>query len=218
MFGAAKALWLGGLAAGFAASVWPQSIYTCIDKNGRRLTSDRPIAECRDRVQHELNPSGTIRREIGPSLTAEERAAREAQERRQAEEQAKVTDEKRRVRALLARYPNPAAHDAERRAAMAQIDTLIRVAEQRIADLATQREKLDTEAEFYHRDPSRYPPTLRRQYDENDKQTDVQRRYIERQNAERQRVNERFDAELAQLRQLWAMQSPVRSPSASGGN
>lgn len=218
VLGMVKALWLGGLAAGFAASAWPQSIYTCIDKNGRRLTSDRPIAECRDRVQHELNPSGTIKREIGPTLTAEERAALEEQERRAAEERAKAAEERRRMRALLARYPNQATHDNERRAVLAQIDSLIRVAEQRIADLAAQRAKLDTEAEFYQRDPSRYPPALRRQYDENDKQVDTQRRFIERQQDEKKRTNERFDAELAQLRQLWAMQSPVRPSSPPARN
>ncbi|OYX12745.1 MAG: DUF4124 domain-containing protein, partial [Acidovorax sp. 32-64-7] len=27
------------------------SIYTCVDRQGRRLTADRPIAECLDREQ-----------------------------------------------------------------------------------------------------------------------------------------------------------------------
>ena len=50
-------------------------IYTCVDRNGRRLTADRPIAECLDREQRELGPSGIVRRQIGPSLTEQERAA-----------------------------------------------------------------------------------------------------------------------------------------------
>src|SRR3989344_1799514 len=50
-------------------------IYTCVDRNGRRLTADRPIPECLDREQRELSPSGITRRQIGPSLTDVERAA-----------------------------------------------------------------------------------------------------------------------------------------------
>ena len=50
-------------------------IYTCVDAKGRKITSDRPIVDCIDREQVELNPSGTVRRKVGPSLTAQERAA-----------------------------------------------------------------------------------------------------------------------------------------------
>ncbi|UUZ72441.1 DUF4124 domain-containing protein [Polaromonas sp. P1(28)-8] len=54
-----------------------QSIYTCVDAKGRKITADRPIAECMDRTQQELTRSGRLRREVGPSLTAQERAAQE---------------------------------------------------------------------------------------------------------------------------------------------
>jgi hypothetical protein len=65
----------GSLAAGLLAPAWAEGIYTCVDAKGRRITSDRPIIECIDREQRELSPSGTVRRKIGPSLTAMERAA-----------------------------------------------------------------------------------------------------------------------------------------------
>ena len=71
----------GGLLAGLCAAVFAQtspnaqSIYTCVDKQGRKLTSDRPIPECIDREQRELGPSGTLRRVIGPTLTQQEREA-----------------------------------------------------------------------------------------------------------------------------------------------
>ena len=46
-----------------------QSIYTCVDSKGRRLTHDRPIPDCIDREQRELNSNGTVKRAIGPTLT-----------------------------------------------------------------------------------------------------------------------------------------------------
>ena len=91
-----------------------QAIFTCVDGKGRHITSDRPIPECLDREQRELNPSGTVKRQIPPSQTAEERAAEEVRQRLAAEDQARIAEEKRRDRALLARYPNRASHDAER--------------------------------------------------------------------------------------------------------
>ena len=56
-----------------AASATAQTagIYTCVDAKGRKITSDRPIADCIDREQVELNPSGTVRRKVGPTLTAQ---------------------------------------------------------------------------------------------------------------------------------------------------
>ena len=85
-------------------------IYTCVDAKGRKITSDRPIVDCIDREQVELNPSGTVRRKVGPSLTAQERAAEEAKEREAAEERARRVEEKRRDHALLVRYPYRSVH------------------------------------------------------------------------------------------------------------
>ena len=56
----------------------PQEVYTCIDKTGRRITADRPIADCVDREQRILDHTGAERRRIGPTLTEHEHAARRA--------------------------------------------------------------------------------------------------------------------------------------------
>ena len=80
----------GLLLSGLLASAAAQSIYSCTDARGNKLTSDRPIAECLDREQKELNPSGSVRRSVAPSLTAVERERIEAQQRKEAEEKARV--------------------------------------------------------------------------------------------------------------------------------
>ncbi|MEK9803169.1 MAG: DUF4124 domain-containing protein, partial [Curvibacter sp.] len=66
------------------AQAVPGGIYTCTDAQGRKLTSDRPIRECADREQLLLNPSGTVRAVIPPTLTGPERAVQEARQRREA--------------------------------------------------------------------------------------------------------------------------------------
>lgn len=179
-------------------------IYSCVDAKGRKLTSDRPIPECADREQRLLNPSGTVRAIVGPTLTGPERAALEARQRREAEERARQAEEKRRERALLVRYPNRTAHDKEREEALTQIGVVRQAALNRVKELERQRKELESELEFYASDPSKVPPSLRRLVEENEKSMAVQQRFIADQDAEMARVNTRFDEELVRLQQLWA--------------
>lgn len=216
---------LGGvLLATLGADVaWAQApqgaaggIYTCVDKNGRRLTADRPIPECLDREQRELSPSGITRRQIGPSLTEHERAAQEAQRRKEAEERARVVEERRRERVLVARYPDKAAHDVERAAAIQLVDDVTSTAEKRIEELKAERKKFDVEMEFYKKDPTKAPMVLRRRIAENDDSMGEQQRFIAGQDQEKRRVHARFDVELAQLRKLWdAQRLPAAATSSS---
>jgi hypothetical protein len=179
-------------------------IYSCTDAQGRRLTADRPIAACVDREQRLLGPSGVERTRIGPTLTEAEREAQAAQRRQQLQAEQRARDEIRRQRALAYRYPDKAAHDAERAAAVAQIDDVTALAHRRVDDLRAERRKLDTEMEFYAKDPARAPATLRRQLTQSDEALAEQARYLATQEQEKRRLQQRFDAELAQLRQLWA--------------
>ena len=94
---------LSGVTSAQAQQINPQGIYTCVDAKGRKLTSDRPIAECTDREQKVLNPSGTVKTKVGPTLTAQERTELEAKDKAEQEERARINEEKRRDRALLDR-------------------------------------------------------------------------------------------------------------------
>ena len=205
----------GVLCALLGFGAWAQQppvisgVYTCIDAKGRKLTADRPIAECTDREQKVLNPSGTLKAKVGPSLTAQEKLELEQKEKREAEERNRAAEEKRRDRALLTRYPNKGVHDQERAEALSQIDVVVRAATTRLKELDRQRAAIDEEMEFYKKDPARAPAYLRRQQDENAQSQQVQRRFIADQEGEIRRVNARFDDELGRLKALWAQMAPV---------
>lgn len=206
----------GGLCLGVVPTASAQSsapaaggIYTCVDAKGRKLTADRPIQECIDREQRILNPSGTIRAKVGPSLTSKERAELEAREKREQEDRNRIAEEKRRDRALLVRYPSKVVHDQERSDALAQIAVVVKAATNRVDELAKQRLAIDAEMEFYKKDPNKAPAYLRRQLEENEQSKAVQERFISEQDAEAKRVNARFDDELVRLRQLWAAAAAI---------
>ena len=209
------ALLLAGL-PGLTAAQAQQAvsgIYTCTDARGRKLTSDRPIAECNDREQKVLNPSGTIKARVGPTLTAQERTELETKEKTEQEERARLNEEKRRDRALLVRYPSKPMHDKERAEALAQIRVVRLAAVRRVEELLSQRTAISEEMEFYKKDPAKAPPPLRRQVDEVAHSLAIQGRFIADQDAELKRVNARFEEELVRLKQLWALQSPA-TPAA----
>ena len=203
------------LALLLSGSAIAQSIYTCVDAKGRKITSDRPIAECMDRTQQEMTPSGTVKRVIGPSLTAQERAAQEEKDKLKAELLAREAEEKRRDRALLLRYPNRATHDQERVLALAQVDEVIKAAAKRTLELAEQRKLIAVEMEFYVKDPSKAPAPLKRRIEENDSSTAVSKRFITEQEMEKRRINQRFDAELVKLKQLWTLMALPAAANAS---
>lgn len=188
------------------------SIYTCTDAQGRTLTADRPIPACNDREQRELSPSGLTRRKIEPTYSAREMAEREDRAREAAVQAAKATDERRRERALLVRYPSAASHDRERNEALSQVDAVIQAAQKRIAELGEDRKKIDEELEFYKKDVSKAPGAMRRKLEDNTQSMAVQHRFIAEQEEEKKRVNARFDEERARLKPLWG---PAPSAAAA---
>lgn len=185
-----------------AAGPVPQ-IYTCIDASGRKRTSDRPIAECSDREQTILNPSGTVKAKIGPVLTPYEQSQSEIRIRALQKERAKKEEEKRMDRALLIRYPNLAAHQKDREDSLAQVQLVKQVGAERLKDLLAERSKLNEEMAFYAKDPSRAPAKLQRQMAGVTQSLVEQERFLAEKDQEIQRINAHFDEEQERLEPLW---------------
>ncbi|MFG6460677.1 hypothetical protein ACG04Q_03770 [Roseateles sp. DXS20W] len=205
----AAALLIAALAA-HAQEAVGKGIYTCTTADGRRLTSDRPIPECTSREQRVLNADGSQRATLPPFLSPEERAAKEAADRRAAAERLAQLDAIRRDRTLVQRYPTEAAHQRARNAALDDANKAMRISERRIKDLGAERKPLLDEAEFYKGRP--LPAKLKQQLDANDASVEAQQVLIENQKAEIVRINTRFDAELARLKKLWAGAAPGSMP------
>ena len=182
------------------------NIYTCTDDRGRRLTADRPIAECANREQQLLNKDGSLRAVVPPTPTAEERAEKEHRERRMAEQRAAQADAVRRDRNLLSRYPNEAIHLRAREAAIDTVRQAIKASEVRLRELANERKPLASEVEFY--EGKALPPKLKAQLDANDAAAEALRSSSINQDAELGRINKLYDAELDRLRKLWAGAQP----------
>ncbi len=192
-------------------------IYVCTDAQGRKITSDRPIPECFDREQRLLNADGSKRGVVPRLMSPSERAAAEDDQRRKQLEAATRLDAVRRDRNLLARYPNEAAHDKARAAALDDIRNAVENSKKRLAELDRERKPLLDEAEFYAAKKN-LPAQLKRQLDDNEVSAEAQKTLIQNQEVELQRVNALYDTELAKLKRLWAGGPPGSIDAAASAS
>lgn len=193
-------------------------IYSCIDDQGRRITSDRPIASCTAKEQRILNKDGSLKGVYPPILTTEERAEKEAKERKAAEHRAALADARRRDQNLLQRYPNEAAHRKARESALDNVRVALKSSDARLKALEAERQPLLNEAEFYT--GKKLPAKLKSQIEANDAAAEAQREAAVAQQAELDRVNRFYDAELERLKLLWAgalpgTLGPIQAQTAS---
>ena len=205
----------GGLLSAAPVS-WAQQrqVFTCVNAQGRTLTSDRLIAECMDREQRVLAKDGTLLRIVPPQLTAEERAEKEARDQKAAAAKAAQAEAVRRDRSLVQRYPNETAHAKAREKALDDIRAAIRTSEARQQELERERKPLQQEAEFYQ--GKAMPPKLKQQLDANEATRTAQRDIQKNQTAELERVTKLYDDELARLKRLWAGAAPGSLDAPAG--
>jgi hypothetical protein len=183
-------------------------IYTCIDSQGNRLSSDRPIPECAARDQRLLNRDGTTRAVVPPLQSPEEKSRAEAIKRQADQLRLAREAEARRDRALLARYPDQATHDEARAKALEQALRQAENARRRLHELETDGQALARDREALG--GRAVPASLRARISANEGAVEAQQTILRDQEAEQERLNRQFDAELARLRALWAGAAPGR--------
>ncbi|MDZ7653810.1 MAG: DUF4124 domain-containing protein [Burkholderiaceae bacterium] len=202
---------LSALALLLAAPLVQAQLYVCTDARGRTITGDKPPAECADRAVRELRLDGSVRRVIEPPLTPEQKAAREAEAKRQRDEAEKQRSQMRRDLALLETYASEAEIEETRNRALGSRQQLIDRAQQRLLEHQKDRKKLEAEAEFYAK--REMPDKLKRSFEGNASLLRSEQRIIDDVRADMDRVNARFDAELKRWRDLvTAGAQPVQRP------
>lgn len=199
--------------AGNAASA---TIYSCIDSSGHRLSSDRPIPECMSQDQKILGRDGSTRKIVPPYVSREEQERMDAQRRALEKKMAAQKEQERQDRALLARYPNGAAHDAARQATLQPLKEQILGTRERLVQLESERNALAKErAGFGFKT---VPDDLKYRSNINEGSIEAVSTILRRQELELERMNQQLDAERGRLQQLWAGAAPGSLPGESNSN
>ncbi|MEO8312617.1 MAG: DUF4124 domain-containing protein [Caldimonas sp.] len=199
---AVAVLALIAVAGAGAADPPAAKIFSCVDAQGKKHVSQAPIAECADRDIMQRNSDGSVRGVIRRPPTEKEREAEETKTR---EAEVACRDrkiEERAHRNLVKRFPDRARHDDARQEAINDIAKAKELSAKRIKLLLVEKKRLDEEKEFYP-PPMQLPTKLKLAIDKNESALEAQYKLVSQQEGELQRINKRFDEELALLQKLW---------------
>lgn len=190
-------------------------VYVCIDKNGRRLTSDRPIAECLDRPQRILYPSG-IEKLLLPSKTMGEKMAEEEAVKAQERKRAQEIEAARADRILRARFPDEESVEKNRRYTIEQIERRWQATLDEQALLESRRKELTAKARVRRAEgkPPEFAET--KEAAEIEKRSDQIRLQVEKARDEISAANKKIDVDLKRLREMWALEKEIKRIQAGG--
>jgi len=196
------------LAAGAASAQGvPKVTYCCNDDNGVQVCSDQLPQICYKRAYRVLEGTTVVKRVEAP-LSPEQRRQRQIEERRAAEEDRAIREQRRRDRILLDTYNSVQDIEAQRAKAIREIEQGMHQAQQELAELQKKRQALAEETEFYKRKPM--PPELQASIRANEADIAAQQSIIDSKKKDIDAVHARFDED--KRRYIHLVRNAPKSP------
>ena len=176
------------------------NFYCCVDANGKQVCGDLLPQACYGRAYRELGPNGQTLRNIEAPLTAEQRAARTAEEAQRKVDEAILREKQRKDQALLNTYGSEKDIEFMRMRAQTDVQKSISAAETKIAEIRTQRKVFENEAEFYKK--KKLPPEVQKGLRDADYEIKVQEYLIESKKKELDLIRIKYDEDLRRYQEI----------------
>jgi type IV secretory pathway VirB10-like protein len=129
-----------------AAAQQSNKLYCC---DGGRICADSLPAQCRGKAFRIYDEKGNVIKEVGPPLTADQKAQLVLEEKQRKEAEEKLKEQRRKDQALLDTYATLDDIDIAQRKAENDINLAIKDIEAKIEASKKKRKKFEDEAEFY---------------------------------------------------------------------
>lgn len=198
-----------------AASTPAGDLYCCQDPaTGRRSCGDSLPEQCRGRPYKVLDSAGNVIKEVGPPLTAEQKAQVAAEAERRKQEEAAQREQRRKDQALLATYSSVQDIDQARTRSENDVQEAIKQAEAKIASLRQQRRKFESEASFYRNKP--LPPEVAKGVKDNDSEVRTYADLIEGKKADLELIRAKYDEDKRRYLQLSGGQRLAPATGSAG--
>ncbi len=189
--------------------------YCCHDpSSGRRVCGDTLPEQCRGRAYRVLDSGGNIVKEVGPPLTAEQKAEQALENRRKKKQEEADRELRRRDQALLDTYSTPEDIDLAQKKAEADVNFAILAAIARIDTAQSKRKKFADEAEFYKK--KALPPDLDRELKAIDHEIRLQQELLDLKKKDFETIKAKYDADRKRYFEL-TRRPPAASGSATPG-
>ncbi|MGE5385327.1 MAG: hypothetical protein ACM3SV_05485 [Betaproteobacteria bacterium] len=157
---------------------------------GRRVCGDSLPDQCKGRAYKVLDSAGNVIKEVGPPLTSEQKAEKEAEAKRKKELEAARKEQQRKDAALLETYPTLNDIEISRNRAEAEVITAMKQAEQRVDVAGKRRKKFADEAEFYKK--REMPPEVARGLKDAEDEIRAQKTLLESKQKDLESVRAKF--------------------------
>jgi len=180
----------------------PQRMYKCTDARGKVYYTQVPPRECLGRDTQELNKSGMVMRKTERAPSATEVQAREAENKKKAEEAEKSREERRKNTALLNTYASEKDIEDQRGRALKEAQDAIAATEKSIVGAQKRQKELESEKEFYVKKPM--PVKLKQEISNVDIEIKNQTALLEAKKKEIVTINARYDADKRRYVELTA--------------
>jgi small-conductance mechanosensitive channel len=173
----------------------------CCEVDGKRSCGDPAPAQCLSRAKTEFTKGG-VAKEVEAPLTAEQRAAREAEVAHKKEEERKAAEQTRKDRALLDSFSGEKDFDSARDRAIADIEKNAEQAKNRLEAALKKKKGLDQEKEFYQKKPM--PPSLQSQVKDNEAEITAQQKALQEKDTKVEETRVRYESDKARYLKLKA--------------
>jgi len=182
--------------------------YRCTTQAGRKYYGSTIPAQCKGELVEALSASGMVLFRIDPPLTPEQKAAKQAEEQRQAEAEAARREaarqaelQARRDQALLQTYADEADIERARKRALASNREAAAQVEQRIQQLRQRQEQLAKESAKY-KSGAEVPHKFQEDVKAVAYDLSLQEQLLESRKKEAAEINARYDADKRKFREL----------------
>lgn len=168
--------------------------YCCVDPaTGRKVCGDTLPDQCRGHSYRILDRGGNASKEVGPPLTAEQKAQLAEENRRKKAQEEATREQRRRDQALLDTYATPEDIDLAESKAENDVKLTIQSAQGQVENFRRKQQKLLDEAEFYKNKP--LPPLLARDLKAINHEIQVQQELIGVKTKEFDLIKAKYDAD-----------------------
>lgn len=190
------------LASVYAAipSAQAARMFCCVDDNGSRYCSDSLPEVCRTRAYSEFNERGVKVRAVEAPLTEAQQSARDAEDKRRAEEEKLNLEQKRRDQALMATYASERDLDIAKSRAVGDLDRSIKLLQDRLDNAQGQKLKLQANIAALKGKPT--PPELADQIRRNELEIQSVTREKDSKQKDLERVVTKYETERKRFREL----------------
>ena len=192
------------------------TMFCCQDPGtNRRVCADGLPEQCRGRPYKLIDGAGNVIKEVGPPLTAEQKAQAEIDAKRKKEEEAVLREQRRKDQALLNTYSDLADIDRTRARAENEIMDAVKAAEGKIAAARKQRRKYENEAEFYKK--KTLPPEVDKGLRDAESEIRSQNELLESKKRDLEAIRTKYDDDKKRYQELTGPRSaPIRSVPPQG--